>query len=432
MYEVNMALGKEIVENSKKDNNYGDKKQLNWFSIRNAGQHRVRVLPPFSASGNFGKSVYQFFNMPTLDPSKFVTHTCVEKTFPERGIRCPIMDVLREIDQLSQGGTKFKFDLWEAGPGHRYYANVLVRSSTNTDPINPNLIYVGNFPGSFRNWIWEKIMDPDWGNITHPINGRDIKITRKEENKRVSYDREMVPNQSPIITNLDEIEMFLKDLPNLDDIWSFPTDEILEKQRESASLYRESLLRKLGLISGNQFTQSAQPNVGFNPPPQQSYQQPTQNYQQNQQIPIQQPQYVPQPTFTASQPVQYATQEQQQQIVSTQPQYTAQALEPQQVVNTQAYQTPVQQPQQVPAQQPQVVTQQAPVVQAPPVQQVPPAVQLPVIQEPAKVSATKIPTIPSQAPECYGDPNVQSESNEKCQVCIFEFECAAHIKATNK
>ena len=363
MYQLNMSLGQGIVDGAKKDNKFGDRKNHSWFKPENVGLHRVRILPPYSAAGDFGKSVHTFFNMPSLDPAKKETFLCVERTFPERGIRCPFLAVIQEIDQMSQGGTKFKFDRYSAGPTPRYYANVLVRSTTNTKTYDQNTIYIGNFTGGMREWVWSKIMDPDWGNITDPYSGRDIKITKKGEGKNTSYDREVVPNSSPIITNTDEIEAFISVLPNLDEIWRFPSDEELEKQKESASIFKESTLRKFGLISGNIITNQFQPQqqqAGFNP------------------TPVQQQQAPAEPQYSASAPI---------------------------------AQQPVYQPTPQPVQQP-----------------VPQAVQLPVIQDPVQVSQKKAPSVPSGAPDCFGDATVYDEAVQKCNICIFEFECATKIK----
>lgn len=249
MFKPNLDLGKVIVENQHKyEDNNSKKKSYKWFGINKPGLHRIRVMPPYSAKGDFGKSVFHFFNMPTLDAGKPATHVCIEKTFPEKNMKCPIMEVIREIEYLSEGGKRFAFDAWKSNPSHRYYANVLVRSSTNFPEVDPKVIHIGNFPSGMKSWIWSKIMDPDWGDITDPYTGRDLKITRNDSSGKTSYDREVVPTSSPIITNTDEIEIFLKDLPDLDEVFSFPTEEHLEKIKVSAQLFRNRLLENFNLV----------------------------------------------------------------------------------------------------------------------------------------------------------------------------------------
>jgi len=260
MFKPNLDLGKVIVENQNKyeSKDSSQRKTYKWFSPDKVGLHRIRVLPPYSQRGDFGKDVFQFFKLPTLDPSKTANHFCVEKMFPEKGVECPIMKVIREIDYLSERGKKFAFDAWKANPVHRYYMNVLVRSSTNFPEVDPKVIHIGNFPPTMKAWIWSKLMDPDFGDITDPLNGRDLKITRNEVNKKTTYDRDVVPTTSPIITNTDEIEEFLKDLPDLDAVFAYPSAQVFEKIKESAELYRNRLLENFNLV-GKTFASAPMP-----------------------------------------------------------------------------------------------------------------------------------------------------------------------------
>ena len=389
MYEVNLELGKDIVEKATSQERFSDRKKHEYFNIRASGLHRIRVLPPYSASGNFGKNASFFFNMPTIDPAKTVKHVCVEQTFPERHIKCPILEVVREIEQLSEGGKKFPFDAWQMYPNKRYYVNVLIRSSTNREPFSPTTIYIGDFPNGMKEWLWGKILDPDWGNITHPLSGRDIKITRKDENGFTSYDREVVPGQSPIITETDEIEKFLSNLPNLDEVFSYPSDEVWAKINESAAIHKENLLRKYGLVNrvfggnSNQIIPQTQPQV---------YVPPT----------------VQQQTYTAPPPAS---------VIPSFLNYVA-------PVQPQVVQPPVAQSQPAPTP---VVTQPVE-VKVPEIPVIQPA---PVVQNPVSVAPKKQFSAPTGAPVCYADSTVYSDTNPTCNICIYEFECDQAIK-TNK
>ena len=82
----------------------------------------------------------------------------------------------------------------------------------------------------------------------------------------------------------------------------------------------------------------------------------------------------------------------------------------------------------IPTQPPIEVT--TPIVTPEPVvYQQPTAVVIPVINTPPVTPAAKKKSadVPVGAPDCYGDKNVQSETNEMCNICIFEFECKHKI-----
>lgn len=77
--------------------------------------------------------------------------------------------------------------------------------------------------------ILKTINDPDYGDITDPMNGRDVVIEFTPAPNAQSFPETTIrvkPNITPVTTDKKVLEM-LKDMPKVDELWECPTYEEL-------------------------------------------------------------------------------------------------------------------------------------------------------------------------------------------------------------
>lgn len=426
-FQINTQVAQQAATQSQ---GYGSGKTYRRFKIVTAGTHVVRVLPPYSSEGLLGVKTWDIWNVPDPEkPGESTKHVCVEMTFPERGVRCPIIEVM----QRYQGAGLDAF-FEKLKPSPNAYMNVLVRSTVNINlekyPVDPMLATIMQTQHLTLDFVYSKCMDADYGNITDPMSGRDLKLTKQVKNQKTSYEREVKPSVSPLFADQQQIQMALDSMYNLSEIYKFPDDRIFGRIIKSAQLLEDKIKYLLSA--------SAPPQVPVsNMPPQQQFaqqyaQQPVQNtfdsfpnpsvaapntYQQPQQQFVAQPpvaQVQPQPTPTAA-PYVAPSQPVQQQVF------------PQQDPVSVSGQVQMQPP-------PPVVQQQQPLPQ----QQVQPQ---PTHSSAIAQSSTQPATVspldaelqalgvrrPDASPTCFADDNVFSSSRKECQICIYDMECTTAI-----
>lgn len=133
------------------------------------------------------------------------------------GSPCDICDLADEFRAASGGNGKddpnFKIFLdLKAKP--RIYAPVLVRGKEDEG------VKLWGFPNSILQYFVEKAADPDWGDFTHPINGRDVSVQilpKHSQANNSSFDRpsaDLKPTTSPVFQDKDQIRELLESIPN--------------------------------------------------------------------------------------------------------------------------------------------------------------------------------------------------------------------------
>jgi len=132
------------------------------------------------------------------------------------GSPCPVCDLADSFRAQSGKGKddpnfRIFLDL-QARP--RVYAPVLIRGSEEDG------VKLWGFPGSIFQYFVEKIEDPDWGDFTHPVHGRDVAVVLLKpgtEANRGKYPRptaSLKPAVSPIFKDKEEIKTLLASIPN--------------------------------------------------------------------------------------------------------------------------------------------------------------------------------------------------------------------------
>ena len=131
-------------------------------------------------------------------------------------------------DKLKSTGDK---DEWIQGkrlePKMRTFAPVIVRGREDEG------VKFWGFGKTVYQELLSVIADPDYGDITDPVNGRDIQIERQTPAEAGNqYGKTTVrvkPNQTPITESKEMLEGVFKNQPNLTELYTEPSyDELKE------------------------------------------------------------------------------------------------------------------------------------------------------------------------------------------------------------
>ena len=131
-------------------------------------------------------------------------------------------------DKLKSTGDK---DEWIQGkrlePKMRTFAPVVIRGRESEG------VKFWGFGKTVYQELLSVIADPDYGDITDPVNGRDIMIERQTPAEAGNqYGKTTVrvkPNQTPITDNKEMLETLLNAQPNLTELYTEPSYDDLKE-----------------------------------------------------------------------------------------------------------------------------------------------------------------------------------------------------------
>lgn len=210
---INMDAVKARLNKLKNSNKKSD---LIWKP--SAEKQTVRIVPYTYQPDNPFIELYFHYNLAGktyISPISF-------------GERDPIMEV---AEKLKSTGNK---DDWKDGrnlePKLRTFAPVIVRGKEHEG------VKFWGFGRTVYEYLLQNIADPDCGDITHPVTGRDIEVwTEKEEGKSFPTPRVILkmkeskvidPNK---ISNAKEIvEKITKHQPDIKELWELKSYEELQ------------------------------------------------------------------------------------------------------------------------------------------------------------------------------------------------------------
>lgn len=90
--------------------------------------------------------------------------------------------------------------------------------------------------------LMDKFFDEDWGDMTNPITGRDITVTRKPKSGNDQFDKitaSVSPNKTPLSEDSSLVEQWVDSIPDIHEIFEIETYDELEKKVKE--WYRESM-----------------------------------------------------------------------------------------------------------------------------------------------------------------------------------------------
>lgn len=144
-------------------------------------------------------------------------------TLSQFGKPDPIQEL---INKLRSEGTKESFDLAKKlYPKMRTYAPVVVRGQEEKG------VQIWGFGKTVYQDLLGLMLDEDYGDITDPLTGRDIKVScSKQPGKKWAMTSVRPrPKESPLSQDSDTASKWLNSIPNLDDIFTEKSYDELAK-----------------------------------------------------------------------------------------------------------------------------------------------------------------------------------------------------------
>lgn len=176
-----------------------------------AGTTKVRVLPgqePGSIDKDFYVLVYLHYKVSPTKPT--VPVVCARTKDPRQ--KCPICDYIAELKASGDEGDKITAE--EMAPRMKYVLGIMPLEGEDR---GKQMVYMA------PKKIWQKIIqlgtDEEYGDVTHPYEGFDLKFIKSGTGKKgTEYDCTPVRNPSPIASDPAEVEEILA---NQFDLWRF-------------------------------------------------------------------------------------------------------------------------------------------------------------------------------------------------------------------
>ena len=216
----------------------------------------VRILPnPHAGDGIPFFEVYFHYDIAGEKSIVCPRHT--------DGSPCPICDLADDFrSQSGKGKDDPNFRIFldlQAKP--RVYAPILVRGE-EADGVK-----LWGFPGSILQYFVEKAGDPDWGDFSNPLTGRDITVQMHKPGSPANNGMfarpaaSLKPAQSPIFKDqkkIDELIASIPDFMNLDPpLFRIKTkDELVELVRRIGAEDSDEIVRTAKTESDLPFTNS--------------------------------------------------------------------------------------------------------------------------------------------------------------------------------
>lgn len=215
-----MSLDIDKIKNKLKklqsQNNGGDTSNILWKPEE--GEQVIRIVPYKYNPSNPFIELYTYFD--------FAGETFVSPL--SYGDADPIHELSQELRK--QGDEESYKQSKRFTPNMRTYVPVIVRGKERE-----GIKYWG-----FGKQVYEQLLgyiaDPDWGDITHPKTGRDIKVTYEvpegwPKNRSNGFPKTTImpkPNQTKAMDDMENFKELFENEPDIKNIFKAPTYSELE------------------------------------------------------------------------------------------------------------------------------------------------------------------------------------------------------------
>lgn len=139
------------------------------------GETRLRIVPFVHEDEAFLFAEFSKHYIKALKTSFNCLH--------DQGEECPICNLVAELQDMGASDTA-----GQLMARSRFHMNVLVAGELKKVEVGPGIVKD----------ILSYITDPDYGDITDPDTGRDIKITKTGTGLSTEYEVKVVPNPSRV------------------------------------------------------------------------------------------------------------------------------------------------------------------------------------------------------------------------------------------
>ncbi|MFW6281353.1 MAG: hypothetical protein ACOC1O_00985 [bacterium] len=199
------------------------------------GENVIRFLPPMKK--NDEKLPYFHHKVHWLDGKPY---ECLSQTFTDKNGNvheaepCPACQLAKKLYKTAEKGSEEHELAYSISAKDRYVFRIIDRSKKLEEQVNPEFYEVG--PSIYKKFF-NILKSQKYGNIVHPMEGRDFIIDRQGTGRRTNYDNSLpAPDKSPIF---EDKEMLKKAFENAtamsyNDLIEFPTfNEINQATKEA-------------------------------------------------------------------------------------------------------------------------------------------------------------------------------------------------------
>jgi len=209
--------------------------RANFYSLPREGHAKVRHLPHWDDPTKIpGRIVWTHWNIPEIG-------RCF--CFKTWNMDCRVCLAISKFSGL------IKTQDWESRG--RSYTNALILEDTGNpmgvNPVTPRILGINGYTDFDLDWIVGLVLNPDFGDVTDPFNGRDIIYRRKK--KDGAWDKQVIPRSRPIAETPEKIQEILSKASNLDLIFpKEPRDEDFQNIVKASEFLIKTLEEKLSLM----------------------------------------------------------------------------------------------------------------------------------------------------------------------------------------
>lgn len=161
------------------------------------GKNTIRILPAVDSDAirsPFAKGWVHWFTVEGNNGPRQITFTCNHRTHGGECVACAFLNIKMAANKATQD------DMKSLKPSRSIRAIVIDRDDPSPRPL------ICTLPVTVFNAIQEALDDEeeeDRINLTHPLKGHDIRVTKKVENGKTSYIARLAKNPTPLIAKAD-------------------------------------------------------------------------------------------------------------------------------------------------------------------------------------------------------------------------------------
>jgi len=193
-------------------------------------ENNIRFLPPVKSAGE----ILPYFHHKThwIDGTPY---ECVAQTFTDKNGNvheaeaCPACKISKKFYKIGERDSEEREIAYELSGKDRYIFRIVDRAKDENTITEPEFYEVG--PTIFKKFFGI-MKGGKYGNIVHPLEGRDFIIDKQGTGRRTNYDNSMPdPNITAIFEDREDLKKVLTAVKGMDysSLIEFPSVEALKE-----------------------------------------------------------------------------------------------------------------------------------------------------------------------------------------------------------
>jgi hypothetical protein len=193
------------------------------------GENTIRILPPLKPNGE----VLPYFHHKThwIDGNPY---ECLDQTFMDKhgslheAESCPACKMSKKLYKVSEKDSEERELAYSISAKDRYIFRIVDRAKDEATQTTPEFYEVG--PAIFKKFF-NILKGGKYGNIIHPVEGRDFIIDKQGTGRRTNYDSSLPDaDKSPVFKDKEKLKEVLTNAVAMKytDLIEFPSKDDVE------------------------------------------------------------------------------------------------------------------------------------------------------------------------------------------------------------